>query len=548
MEQTTFLGQYRICLNSDGAPHELSRTGSAVTYEAIDERSEDTVALTLIPTASIDPATQAQFEEQARAAQRLRHINIAKTFDLGQEEGNFAYVSEYLPGETLASWVAAHGPMPADAVLRVAAQVVSALSATSFHKFPHRAIQPSNLMMVAGPTPEGGWPFVKLMNFGLAGLKFNGPGGGEDREEGFSVKPQFASPEQLQQQPVDFQSEIYSLGATMYFLLTGAAPSAELRSRQLRVFPKPLRSLLSQMLHHNPDDRPKDPAALTEMIRECLMKIERRQALAHRFGIPFMTSIPRVAERPRGRLLRRALAFGALLLAAAAVAAVLLPEPIGRILHPDHGRKEIGVLVGVPETSPPPAVQYTPTATVPAVVANQPPANPSPPLANLNQASSPDLQQAQTSNAQLVAGAIPANTPAANSSAPSAAPENPAQAQDNSSAQANVAPPQPATAGRPSSRTKKKKIASTSRRARIARVPPNEWPPFPGSSLRPRVVGTTPDGRAILRLPSGRVVILAPRYDGEDEFLPPGRRRAFMERGEIFPPPPLFPPDYFPYD
>ena len=54
--------------------------------------------------------------------------------------------------------------MPPDAVLRVAAQVVSALSAASFHRLTHRAIQPSNLLIVPGPTPEGGWPFIKLID------------------------------------------------------------------------------------------------------------------------------------------------------------------------------------------------------------------------------------------------------------------------------------------------------------------------------------------------------------------------------------------------
>src|SRR6266496_1418473 len=246
MERKTFLEHYCTSLSSEAAPRELKRTGAVVTYKAIDERSGDAVALTLIPIASIDPATREQFEEQARAAQKVRHINIAKVFDFGREEDDFVYVSELLQGEPLASWIEEHGPMPADAVLRVAEQIVSALSTASFHKLTHCAIQPSNLMIVPGSTPEGGWPFVKLMNFGLAGLKIEPDGAGE-REESFSVAQPFASPEQLQHGTVDFRSDVYSLGATMYFLLTGSAPPTDLRRQQLKVFPKALRNLLGKM-------------------------------------------------------------------------------------------------------------------------------------------------------------------------------------------------------------------------------------------------------------------------------------------------------------
>jgi hypothetical protein len=65
--------------------------------------------------------------------------------------------------------------------------------------------------------------------------------------------------------------------------------------------------------------------------------------------------------------------------------------------------------------------------------------------------------------------------------------------------------------------------------------------------MRTRYVGTTPDGRVILRLPSGRTMIVRPRFDDEGDFAPRGYRRPFIEREEIFSPPP-FGPDYPPYD
>src|SRR5262249_7633487 len=126
--------------------------------------------LTLVPTDSVNPALRDQFEEQARAVQRLRHVNIAKVFDFGREGGNYVYISERLPGETLAAWVAQHGPMPADATLRVAEQVGRVLSSAGFHKLPYPPVEPAYIFVVPGQTPEGGWPLVKLTNFGLAGL------------------------------------------------------------------------------------------------------------------------------------------------------------------------------------------------------------------------------------------------------------------------------------------------------------------------------------------------------------------------------------------
>src|SRR5207302_10198121 len=108
-------------------------------------------------------------------------------------------------------------------------------------------------------------------------------------------------------------------GDTMYSLLTGLELfAAALRQPpKLSGFPKPLRNLLSHMLHPNPDQRPKDLVVPGDMIRSCLLKIERRLALADRYGIPFRTTIPRPGQpRPR-RLLRRASAFGAPVVAAA---------------------------------------------------------------------------------------------------------------------------------------------------------------------------------------------------------------------------------------
>src|SRR6266576_3225253 len=530
MQRTTFLEHYRLCVGYDGTPNELGRDSDAVAYEAVDERSSEPVVLTLVPVAGIDPVVREQFEEQARALQRLRHVNIAKVFDFGREGEDYVYASERLPGETLAAWVAQHGPMAADATLRVAEQIVSVLSSASFHKLPYPPVQPQDIIVVPGQTPEGGWPLVKLTNFGLTGLKArteSSPPGetspprvaGELERNEVEVNGQISSAEQSaiagprgEYKTTGLRSEIYSLGATMYFLLTGIELSAETLRQppKLSGFPKPLRYLLSQMLHPNPDQRPKDLVVLGEMIRSCLLKIERRLAWANRYGIPFRTTIPRPDQpRPR-RLLRRALAFGALVVAAAVLAAFLLPGPIGKILHQPREAKSIGVLVGVPESSPvPAAVQNAATPVAPATVLSR------------------------AANAAMGSANQPATDAAAVANSPSAVPENSTEAEVSNSSTKASETAQPTTATQSSSRGKKKRVASTSL-------------PRQGS-MRVRMLGITSDGRIIYRLPSGRTRIIAPDSD-QNQFAPRRHRRAPIQCDEMFAPPPQFGPDYLPYD
>jgi serine/threonine protein kinase len=448
--------------------------------------------------------------------------------------------------------------MPADAALRVAEQIVSVLSSASFHKLRFPPIQPSDIIVVPGQTPEGTWPLVKLINFGLPALTSSSGIKAEDsqtREEALPAE-QLTRSEQLPHGTTDIRSEISSLGATLYFLLTGVALSADALRRPPKFsgFPKALRALLGRMLHRDPDQRPKDLVVLAEMIRECLLKIDRRRALADKYGIPYRTTIPRRPEARPSRLLRIALPVAALLLATAVIAAILFSEPVGKIMHGTRDTKEIGVLVGVPESSPPQAARNASAKNSPAIVASQE-ANPAVPNAtqppvnvatasNSPPVASPDIQQTQTVNAQSPATAP--NAPEA-TSPPAVAESSPSSSNEIKPSSKPDEATQPATASQSSSQSKKKSVASTSRRARGAQGLSENSPQRRGGSVRARVVGITSDGRLVLRLPSGRTATVSP--DGEqDEFMPRRHRRTVIDRDEMFGRPPRFEPDYYPGD
>src|SRR5437588_11298740 len=385
MEEKTFFDHYRIC--EDDAAHEVSRTGAAINYKAIDTRSHEPVRLQLIPLATIEPEQFQQLKERAETAEKLDHVNSAKTFAVGVEHDYLALVLEHFEGETADSWIVEHGPMASDTALRVGLQVVRAIGAAAFFNLTHRAIQPSNLMIVSGQSPDGGWPFVKILNFGLASLELHSDSS-EARELAPTISPQFASPEQRANGEIEFRSEMYSLGATICFLLTGAAPlavsgmKARLRIRrlpELRRAPKPLRNLLVYLLREDPNNRPQDPVALEREMRDCLTKIERRQAIGRKLGLSLAAVVPRKAKQPKqpatplAQVVRGVVAFAVLILAAGTAAELFFPDKIP-LLHRDG---KVGVPVGVPDAAKF-ASAPTPGTNAAPVAANQPTSSTSP--------------------------------------------------------------------------------------------------------------------------------------------------------------------------
>lgn len=562
MERTTFLKNYRVRLQYDGTPYEPASAGPATSYEAVDERTGEPVSVTLIPATSIDSSEREVFEEQISSAQKLLHVNIAKVHDFGREGDDYVYVSERLAGETLASWVRSHGPMPADAALRVGEQIVSVLSSAGFHKLPYPPIQPSAVMLVPGQTVEGTWPLVKVTNFGLPALRTQR----EAQTIGSDVPDKPVGEQRMNGQEfslptTEIRSEIYSLGVTLYFLLTGVALSTEALQcgPKYSGFPKPLRALLGKLLHRDPDQRPKDLLVVTELIREALGKVERRRSLSDRYGIPLRTSVP-PPRRARPRLLlRTAAVVGILLLLAAAIAPMLFPYSTNQLIRSLTKPREVGVLVGVPDSSPagsqPRALTQVPQNTLPsppAVVSSQP-MNPAalqetPAPANAAMTPNPfhvspaDVQQAQIATTQSQ-GAAPANS-AENSAAGPTPDDSVSNTAANSSAQPNTEMPTP-PASQSNAQSTEKSVASKSKRTRTSQSSATYSQRGRIRSMRSRVTGITSDGRLILRLPSGRTAVVAPDEEGT---VPRHRNRVHIDRDQMLGPPPGFGPDYYPGD
>ena len=334
MEHKIFLGKYRVAQDEMGLAAAESTTvavtateqiASARIYRGEDIQSGRTVTLEVIPAASFKPSVRAKLDTEATAAKQISHINIPALYDFGIEDDHFIYVTEYFEGTSAEEWVNRHGPMPTGAALRIALQVIGAMGAASFHKISHHAINPANLILVPGQTPEGDWPLIKVLHFiGVAPTFMNG----DMSVAAFDKSSHYASPEQLQGGAVDFRSEIYSLGATMWFLLTGAPPlmapkgpvamqptTTGLAVDKLKGMPKRVRRLVSQMLAVDPAARPQDPLAFYRQIQDCIAQVDRRESMARKLGVPFIGRSNVVALPKRRRFPARTLALAAIVLA-----------------------------------------------------------------------------------------------------------------------------------------------------------------------------------------------------------------------------------------
>src|SRR6202158_1507560 len=276
----TKLGPYEIV-----AP--LGAGGMGEVYRARDTRLDRTVAIKILPThLSDNPEAKDRFDREARAISSLSHPNMCHLYDVGAQDGTNYLVMEYLEGETLADRLR-KGPLPLEQFLKVGIEICEGLEKAHRSGVIHRDLKPGNIML----TKNGS----KLMDFGLAKAipkdatpassltaSFNTPAASQPlTAQGTVVGTfQYMAPEQLEGLEAEARSDLFSLGAVLYEMITG---------RRAFEGKSPL-SVASAILEKEPTPistiKPMTPLALDHAIRRCLAKDpEERWQTARDLGL-----------------------------------------------------------------------------------------------------------------------------------------------------------------------------------------------------------------------------------------------------------------------
>jgi eukaryotic-like serine/threonine-protein kinase len=262
LEPGTKLGPYEV-----GEP--LGAGGMGEVYRALDTRLDRTVAIKILPAhLSSDPVRRQRFEREAKTISSLNHPHICVLHDVGSQDGISYLVMECVEGETLAARLA-KGPLPLDQVLTYGIQIADALDKADRGGVVHRDLKPGNIMLTASG--------VKLLDFGLAKpaaplaslatMTASVPELSPVTEQGTIVGTfQYMSPEQIEGKELDCRSDIFSLGAVLFEMLTGARAfegksQLSVASAILEKDPPPIASL-----------KPLTPPALDHAIATCLAK------------------------------------------------------------------------------------------------------------------------------------------------------------------------------------------------------------------------------------------------------------------------------------
>ena len=236
-------------------------------YRARDPRLARDVAVKVITSSTVtSPDGLRRFEDEARAVGALNHPNILSVFDFGSENGSPYVVFELLEGVTLADRLRRGPPAPRKAVEYVV-QVCAGLAAAHAKGIVHRDIKPSNLFLTSGGR-------LKILDFGLAKLSETRDGEEDSGSRASTATGQgvvlgtvgYMSPEQVRGRPADARSDLFSLGATFYEMLSGRRAFEGATSADT----------LSAILNHEPPEvvTPGEPLtpALGRIVHRCLEK------------------------------------------------------------------------------------------------------------------------------------------------------------------------------------------------------------------------------------------------------------------------------------
>jgi serine/threonine protein kinase/tetratricopeptide (TPR) repeat protein len=265
---------YELVNGEDGKPIELGRGAMGVTYKAFDVDLHCPVTLKVISENYLgEESARLRFLREARAAASIRHPNVASVFHLGRRGQNYFYAMEFVEGETLETLIKRSGRLEVKLALEIVTQTAAGLAAVHKRNLVHRDIKPSNIMV---SVEEGNNVTAKIIDLGLAKPASDGPAAAAISTPGaFAGTPEFASPEQFAGIEVDIRSDLYSLGVTLWEMVTGQAPfqgspaevmyqhqHASLPLDRLKRVSQPVAVLLELLLDKDPGRRFQNPAEL----------------------------------------------------------------------------------------------------------------------------------------------------------------------------------------------------------------------------------------------------------------------------------------------
>jgi eukaryotic-like serine/threonine-protein kinase len=256
------LGQYVL-------KRKLGRGGMGEVYLGEHILLRRACAIKLIrPDQAGDRTNLSRFEREVKAMATLTHWNAVEIYDYGHaEDGTFYYVMEYLPGLSLQQLVERHGPLPPERAVHFLQQLCGALAEAHSTGLIHRDLKPSNVIA----AQRGGiYDVAKLLDFGLVHSLGPAVSAGDQRltvQGTILGSPPYMAPEQaLGKDALDARTDIYSLGALAYFLLSGQAPFVRETAMQTLV------AHVHETPPHLRDLRPEVPADLADVVMRCLEK------------------------------------------------------------------------------------------------------------------------------------------------------------------------------------------------------------------------------------------------------------------------------------
>src|SRR5262245_18868992 len=272
------LGQYRLV-------ERLGAGGMGEVYLAEHRMLKRPCAIKLIqPQRAGDPEALARFEREVQMTARLSHWNTVEIYDYGRtDDGTFFYVMEYLPGVTLESLLRHHGPLAPARAIHLLRQTCQGLREAHSIGLIHRDIKPGNIIV----SRRGGlYDVAKLLDFGLVKRTTDAAATQLTHEGAISGTPMYMSPEQARGlDQVGARSDIYSLGAVAYTMLTGRPPfegrtgfdimMAHARdevtppSRVQADVPADLEQVILRCLVKDPDQRYQDVESLDQALADC---------------------------------------------------------------------------------------------------------------------------------------------------------------------------------------------------------------------------------------------------------------------------------------